>query len=60
VETPEIKKLELLYAKVQSWKTSVKDILRKVCETNGEDLPVLETPLYELYLQSLWLPSAHP
>lgn len=60
VETPEMKKLEILNTKIQGWKAAVKDMLRKVCETNGDDLPALEPPLYELYLHSLWLPSAHP
>jgi hypothetical protein len=55
-----MKKLEILNTKIQGWKAAVKDMLRKVCETNGDDLPALEPPLYELYLHSLWLPSAHP
>ena len=55
-----MKKLEVLYTKMIEWKSAVKDMLRKVCETNGEDLPALEPPLSQLYLHSLWLPSAHP
>jgi hypothetical protein len=46
VETAEMKKLEVLYTKMIEWKSAVKDMLRKVCETNGEDLPALEPPLY--------------
>ncbi len=35
VETHELEKLEILYSKINEWKASVKDMLRKVCETNG-------------------------
>lgn len=60
VETHELKKLEILYMKTKEWKESVKEMLKKVCETNGDDLHLLEPALYVLYLQSLWLPTAHP
>ena len=46
VETTEMKKLEILNVKMLEWKAAVKDMLRKVCETSGEDLPALEPPLY--------------
>ena len=60
VETLELKKFEILWTKMREWKAAVKEILRRVCETTPEQLPNLEIPLYELFLQSLWLPSAHP
>ena len=60
METLELKKFDILYSKMKEWKTGTKDILRRVCEVNSEQLYDLEGPLYELFLQSLWLPSAHP
>jgi len=48
-----------LYGKIETWKTTVKDMLLKICETNGEDLPALEGALYELFLQSLWIPCVY-
>jgi hypothetical protein len=41
VETIEMKKLDILHGKMMDWKANVKDMLRKVCESNGDDLPAL-------------------
>ena len=60
VETIELKKLDIIWGKMVEWKEAVKEMLRRVCDITPEQLPALETPLYELFLQSLWLPSAHP
>lgn len=55
-----MKKIESVYKRMLEWKNAVSEILKKVCETNPEELWKLEQTLYELFLQSLWLPTAHP
>lgn len=62
VHTQQLKKICTIQERMIQWKEAATKIIDKVMHDSltNTDIKVFEKNLYDLYLQSLWLPTFHP